>query len=473
MVSGKRRGGWCTRRGRQKPGGPVRLVQAVLLIALTAAGISADENTPPATRYLQEAAQVLTRAAVLRPHEDITLHAEPPAALVRGTPEQTARPDRILFLAEEGEQGLIWDAAEALTVTLDLSALHHLGELAITFDNAPGFTVPGASVEASSDGESWSPVARLAPYRASDLVVTRTVNMAANDEYQFIRLRFTPMDSRLCIRHIAVEATDGTLMRLAEGLAGMARQDTPPTVGTVSQLAMMLRVRRATATRRDLQEEALNLMGRYCLAAAGISMQFQLPEQLVATIPLRTVLVFANNSPLPLTRGSVKLRLPPGWRAAPSRVDIEAAPGQSVESELYLYAEPGTTDLTLVTTGSYGEQPFFVNLTIPAEVLPAVSVELHEIRAKDGGNGGDWVFSLSSNVPAAVLLSLEVSLPEGWSAQWPETVHINSGEPEELTVHITGPEDLPPHPPAGLLLLRLGHATWHLPFDLAIPAAAD
>ena len=316
----------------------------------------------PTARYLQrmllDAAEALRQATPLTA-EEITYQLSRPGELRTGDTPPGARATTVLCDGWKTDQGLVFAAGEPLTISLDINAPHRLQWLRVHYGLGKGYAVPAATVEAVDREGTWHALGALAAttdaaWPASLLDVTD------GGEYQRLRIVYPELTQRLWLKEIEIAGQDGALTRAAERFRAQAASGCSD-FGVISQLAMVLRVRRMPGHDSTLQERALTYLADFCTATSGVCARLALPDGAPSSGPVKGQLVVSNDGDHGLREGSVKLKLPPGWSAAPGKFEVDLRAGERVRLPVTLSRSPEGGRLTLLITGVMDGTPLFMS----------------------------------------------------------------------------------------------------------------
>lgn len=425
-----------------------------LSVALPA-GESTAYSVLPRRKRLQadllQAADAVRQAAPLDVTEEVSYTSSRQAQFIAdGTPPQ-ARPERVLCDGWVGYQGLIWPAGEPVEITLDLNSPHRLQAVQVHYGWGEAYGAPACAIEGRDAEGNWHPLAALPELAPGGADHSARTAIGAAEEYQFIRLRYPALTQKLWVQEIVVSGLDGAMLRAAERFELLAANPNPDDFGVVSQLALALRVRRMLGHDRTLQERALQALTAFCSLASGVEVSVQVAEVMAADVATPAWLVVSNRSHEAFREGHIKLRLPPGWRAAPSKFDLTVYAGKTVKLPLDLFAPPGPAQLSLLVTGVVGANPLFLSsgqAVVAQRPLSLVTVSPFVPLAQ-----GTVELRVGLHSRATVPVAAEVTLQsaEGQPLGEPQAVTLT---PEATTVAVL--PHTPPEPPRpGKVALRL------------------
>ncbi|MCE5240892.1 NEW3 domain-containing protein [bacterium] len=316
----------------------------------------------PTERYCQrallDAAEALQQATPLT-SEEVSVQPSRPGEVLAGGSPAGVRAATILCDGWTTDQGLLFAPGEPLTLSLDLNAPHRLQWLRMHTGAGEGCAAPEAVVEGVDREGTWHKLATLpAVGRAGELPAP--IAIKDEGEYQRLRLVYPELRQRLWLTEIEVAGQDAALTRAADRFRSLAASGCRD-FGVISQLAMVLRVRRMLGHDRTLQERALTALADFCRATSGVAAAVEVPAGAPRSGPAKAQLVVANRGAQPLKEGSVKLKLPPGWSAAPGKFAVNLGPGEAVRLPVTLSRPPEGGRLTLLVTGVVDGTPLFMS----------------------------------------------------------------------------------------------------------------
>lgn len=317
----------------------------------------------PRSRWLQrtllDAAETLEQAVPLTA-EKIMVQPSRPGQLLAGDTPPGHHASTILCDGWKTEQGLVWPAGETLTIMLDLNSPHRLRWLRVHYGTGGEALPVAAQVEALDRQGQWVKLGELPPPQDAAWPES-TFESDPAGESQRLRLVYPELKQPLWLKEIEVSGDDGALTRQSERFRAMAANTSFDDFGLIGQLAIMLRVRRMLGHDSVLQERALTHLAAFCSAASGIHVRLEVPPDAPRTGPLQAFLVVENRGSRTLREGNVKLKLPPGWSAAPGKFQVGLPPRESVRLPLTLTRPADGGRLTLLITGTVDETPLFMS----------------------------------------------------------------------------------------------------------------
>jgi hypothetical protein len=447
------------------------LVLPVALAAGESTACSLSTRPRQLSADLLAAARCLRAAAPLYLPEEGSYEPSRPGTLLPAATWPGLRPELVLFDEISDQQGLAWAAGEPLALKIDLNSPHRLQEIRVIYGAGPGLETPAMVLEGADREGNYRELATLPePAPAGPGRAVARLPLKLDSEHQLLRLRTPPLTAGLVLREIEIVGLEGAMLRAAERFETLAPRAGPADAGLVSQLAIALRVRRMLGHDRTLQERALGHLADFCTLASGLAINLQVPAEPVCGLPVAATLVMHNGGPLPVREVSVKLKLSPGWRAAPSKADLaELKPGQTQRLPVTLFAPPGLDRLTLLTTGVVGGQSLFLSRSLDLQGVAALTAQIAPVVLAEGGQGlGE--LRLQSRAAEALLVTLQWVAPEGWPAAQPQQVRVDGGSESAIKLTVTAPANLPPGDYAATLTLRYGETEQTVPVVVRRPA---
>lgn len=443
----------------------------VLPVSLGPGEATAYSVLPPGKELqadLRQAAELLRQAAPLDMTEEASYTSNRPAQFIQDGQPRTARPERVLCDGWTAYQGLIWPAGEPVQITLDLNSPHRLEALRVSYGRGAAYAVPECTVEGRDKESQWQKLAGLpAPAAQQNPAVSRA-DLGGPGEYQFVRLSYPALTKPLWVQEITFSGQDGALLRAADRFDLLAQNPRREDFGLVSQLALALRVRRMLGHDRTLQERCLQTLSAFESVASGVQVRLELGGPLLAGVATPAYLVATNHAAVAFREGSFKLRLPPGWRAAPSKLDLAVPAGQTVRNELALIPVAGTETVSLLGTGVVGEQPLFLNLnqTLTAALPLVAGLDTPFLPAQAGPQA--LRLRVTSRAQDTLLASLSVQAPDGWTAPAPLEVKVPPRTDTLVESTLTAPAGVTPGRLPLTVRLKHGEVTSDNPLEVIV-----
>lgn len=346
-----------------EPVTPVVEKTHIILPFTLAAGESAAFSILPRHRQLQadllQAADCLRQAASLNTTEEMSYQTSRPGELLVGDTPPSVRADTVLNDGWSSDQGLIFQPApEPLSIKLDLNSPHRLQWLRLHYGCSDAFDIPVATVEGQDRDGNWVSLGKVAPSAATTAPL---LDIKADGEYQFVRLTWPALTKKLWLKEIEVHGEDAALLRAAERFTTLAQEPSRAQLGLVGQLAIALRVRRMLGHDKTLQERALTYLSDFTSTATGLFVSLEVAPDAPVSGPASAQLTVTNRGDQTLREGSLKLKLPPGWSAAPTKLDVDLPPHQTVRLPVTLVRPGDDAHLTLLITGSVGPDAIFMS----------------------------------------------------------------------------------------------------------------
>lgn len=307
---------------------------------------------------LRGAAEALRRAAELS-YEEVTYQPSRPGSLLQGDTPPGAEASRILCDGWWSYQGLIWQPGEPLEIDLDLNSGHRLQWLRVHYGFTEAYEAPEAVIEGRDREGNWAELGKV-PAAAGTGTISPLVELKPDAEYQLLRLKYPALKKMLWIKEIELAGTDGALERAAQRFEALAGQRGAPDAALLSQLTIALRVRRMVGSDKTLQERALDYLAEVTAVASGVRAALDLPPDAPAEGPVAAQIIVTNSGRIPLRDGNIKLKLPPGWSAAPGKFDVTVPAGQTVRLPVNL-VRTAMGRITLLTTGLVDNSSIFMS----------------------------------------------------------------------------------------------------------------
>mgnify|MGYP005836263191 CR=1 FL=1 len=445
----------------------------VLPVALPAGESTAYSILPRLKRLqadLLQAADAVRQAAPLDVTEEASYTSSRPAQFIADGTPPPARPERVLCDGWVAYQGLVWPAGEPVEITLDLNSPQRLQSVQVHYGWGETYGAPACAIEGRDAEGNWHPLAALSELANGGADHSSRTAIEATEEYQFIRLRYPALTRNLWLQEIALSGLDGAMLRAAERFELLAANPNPDDFGVVSQLALALRVRRMLGHDRTLQERALQALTAFCSLGSGVEVSVQVPEVMPADVATPAWLVVTNRSHEAFREGSIKLRLPPGWRAAPSKFDLTVYAGKTVKQPLDLFAPPGPAQLSLLVTGVVGPSPIFLNTGQAVLAERPLSLAPVSPFAPLGQGTVELLVGLHSRAAVPVAAEVTLQSPEGQPLGEPQALTL---APEAVTVAALSykpPEASRPGKVALALHVRYAETEAVFPFETYLTA---
>ncbi|MEN6401386.1 MAG: NEW3 domain-containing protein [Armatimonadia bacterium] len=307
---------------------------------------------------LRAAAEALRQAAQLS-YEEVTYQPSRPGSLLQGDTPAGAEASRILSDGWWSYQGLIWQPGEPLEINLDLNSGHRLQWLRVHYGFTEAYEAPQAVIEGRDREGNWIELGKV-PAAAGTGTISPLVELNPSTEYQLLRLKYPALKKMLWIKEIELVGTDGALERAAQRFEALAAQREAPDPALLSQLTIALRVRRMVGSDKTLQERALDYLAEVTAVASGVRAVLDLPPDAPAEGSVAAQIIVTNSGRNNLRDGNVKLKLPPGWSAAPGKFDLTVPAGQTVRLPVNL-VRTATGRITLLTTGLVDNSSIFMS----------------------------------------------------------------------------------------------------------------
>jgi hypothetical protein len=309
---------------------------------------------------LKGAAECLRQAAELSTTDEMSYQASRPGELLVGDTPNSVRSDTVLSDGWSSYQGLIWKAGEPLTIKVDLNSPHRLHWLRLHYGYTDAYEIPEVKVEGQDREGNWEALGTVAGSTGAAGTTAPLLELKAPGEYQLLRLSWPALTKMVWLKEIEVEGEDAALLRAADRFEALAQQGSSRDLGLAGQLTIALRVRRMLGHDKTLQERALTFLSDFTSTATGLFVSLEIPPEAPPTGPAQATVVVVNRGKDALHEGSIKLKLPPGWSAAPTKFEVELPAGQTKRLPVTV-VRAGEGHLTLLTTGSVGTSAIFLS----------------------------------------------------------------------------------------------------------------
>ncbi len=323
-------------------------------------------------QILAEVGSTLARLAKLDPGTDIACDIEGPAHYLSDVPLD--RPQQMLFDRALTEQGIFLQDGSPLTIKLEFPSPHCIQTIQLLYVGewtAPGVPeVPvGASLKRAETTQLGAlPAIAQPPPGAPYLQQLNFPNDAQSEKSSWRRLTLSipSLPPGLGLVEMRVIGYDAGLRRIAATVNQVAGIPEAITAGNVSQIAAAVRSRRLAAEKRNVQAETVERLSALVSRLTAVSIELVIPaNSAAAEQSLVAQIAIHNGSERPVEQAIVKLTLPPGWRAAPARIEVEVLPGgQSACLPVTFYPLAGSDQLPAgYLYGAHDGQPLFLMAT--------------------------------------------------------------------------------------------------------------
>jgi len=361
-----------------------------VICCLAAAADSGQQGQPSDPAQLQQLAPAgiiahisreMAKMARLDPAGDIACDIEGSARYLSDQP--LGRPQQLLFDKLLTGQGIFLEAGRPLTINLQFPTRHRLQSLQLLYAGQwqqPG--VPEVTITALDRGDTAAEVGRLPAitWQPAHQPFVQQLNFADDPEseepgWRRLSLVIEQLPAGLGIVEMRVIGYDAGLRRIAGVAHQLAQQPDAISPGVLSQIAASLHSRRLGEGKKASQTEAVEQLTALISQLSGISVELRVAKTLDSDEAVAAQVKITNESPHGLQQAVVKLRLPPGWRAAPARLVIEQlGGGESTFLPVTIYPAAGSErELSAYMYGIYDGQPLFVLAAIKAEAVEATA----------------------------------------------------------------------------------------------------
>jgi len=321
---------------------------------------------------LAEVGRALARLAKLDPGADIACDIEGPTRYLSDVPLE--RPQQMLFDRALAGQGIFLQDGAALTIKLEFPSAQRIQTIQLLYVGewaAPG--VPEVAVVASRRRAETTqlgafPAIAQQPPSAPYIQQFNFPNDARspNSSWRRLALSIPSLPPALGLVEMRVIGYDTGLRRIAATVNQVAGIPEAITAGNVSQIGAAVRSRRLAAEKKSVQADIVERLSALVSRLTAISVELVMPANTTgADHSVVAQIVVHNGSERPVEQAIVKLRLPPGWRAAPARIEIETLPGgQSVYLPVTFYPVADSEQLPAgYLYGAHGGEPLFLTAT--------------------------------------------------------------------------------------------------------------
>ncbi len=336
---------------------------------------AAQSQQPAPADIIAEISREMAKMARLDPAADIACDIKGSARYLSDEPLD--RPQQLLFDKVLTGQGIFLEPGEPLIITLEFPTRHRIQCIQLLYAGQwqdPG--VPEVAIAAIGKAGTATEVGRLPaisqqPAREPFI---QQVNFAddtesAGQEWRRLSLAIPQLPTGLGLVEMRVIGYDAGLRRIAGTAHQIAQQPENISPGMLSQIAASLRARRLRGDKQASQTKAVARLSALISRLSGISVELSVPKALDSDQSVAAQLNIHNESQHILEQAVVRLRLPPGWRAAPARLVIEQLPGgESILLPVTVYPAAGSDrELSAYLYGAYNGQPLFVLAVISTD----------------------------------------------------------------------------------------------------------
>lgn len=337
--------------------------------------VPADTDGENVASRLKMIAGRLSQLSQLDLTNDVEWTTEGPACYLSDS--DLAHPERVLYDGQLAGQGLFLIPGEPFTVKMTFASYQRIQSVQVLYAgewDAAGIPEVGV-IGVLSGGESQqigilSGIAEP-PQRQP---IVQQLNFAAtpagkDNDWRRIYLEFKDVPPRMGLVEVRVVGFDRDVKNIARALHSLSQTPEDITSGSLSSVAAMTRARRVPGAKSAMKDEVVAELSAMVTELSGLHLEIEFGEQdasgdepsLAAKIGVR------NDSDIGLEWSMVKLELPPGWRAAPSRFTVEElAPHEGIFLPLTFWPGPDTRQTpSAYLYGAYNGQPIFVMTPSP------------------------------------------------------------------------------------------------------------
>jgi len=328
----------------------------------------AQPQQPAPVEVIAEISREMAKMARLDPAADIACDIKGSARYLSDEP--LGRPQQLLFDKVLTGQGIFLEPGEPLTIKLEFPTRHRIQCIQLLYAGQwqdPG--VPEVTIAAIGKGGTATEVGRLPAItqQPAHEPFVQQVNFrddtgSTGQEWRRLSLAIPQLPTGLGLVEMRVIGYDAGLRRIAGTAHQIAQQPENISPGVLSQIAASLRARRLRGDKKASQTEAVERLSALISQLSGISVELSVPKALDSDQSVAASIDVHNDSQHILEQAVVKLRLPPGWRAAPARLVIEQlGGGESIFLPVTIYPAAGSErELSAYLYGAYNGEPLFV-----------------------------------------------------------------------------------------------------------------
>jgi hypothetical protein len=316
---------------------------------------------------LVELGQAITRLSRLDPAADITCTVAGATRYAADPPLE--QPQSLLFDKQTSGQGVFGAPDTPLIIAMEFVSRQRIQCIQLLYAGqwaAPG--LPAVRVEVTEDGTEARLVGTMPAMSAEPAArpIIQQVNFPDGNgnrdgQWRRVRLSIPGLPPELGLVEIRVIGYDEGLRGIGTGLNQIARDPAAISVGNISNIAVAVRSRRLSASKSIEQHEAVHRLSRVISLLSGVYFELLIDTPAQGEQPAEGRLRIDNASNKPLDASIIKLRLPPGWRAAPAKHDLSpVAAGQCIFLPTSIY--PANTEElpTVCLYGGYDGEPLFL-----------------------------------------------------------------------------------------------------------------
>lgn len=319
---------------------------------------------------LRTIATQLSQLSNLDLTNDVEWTTEGPACYLSDS--DLAHPEKLLYDGKLTGQGLFLIQGEPFTVKMAFASHQRIRSVQVLYAgdwDAAG--IPEVAVIGVLSGGRSQQIGTLPPVveTPSGQPIVQQLNFGndptGNDnEWRRLYLDFKDVPVRMGLVEIRVVGFDRDVKNIARALHSLSKTPGDITSGTISSVAAMTRARRMPGAKAAAKDDVVQALSAMVTELSGLELNIAFGEtDMSGDEPgLSAKIEVHNNSDIGLEWSMVKLELPAGWRAAPSRFTVEElAPHDSIFMPLTFWPGPDSSLFpSAYLYGAYAGQPIFV-----------------------------------------------------------------------------------------------------------------
>ena len=349
-----------------------------------AQGLQIETPTPQPERpqtvsileTIAEVGQAITRLSRLDPAADISCSVRG-ASRYAGSPRPD-QPQALLFDRITTDQGIFGSPDSPLVINIEFVSRQRIQSIQLIYAGQwddPGVSAVEVAVIEKEDELRVVGTMPAIPTAPATQPIIQQINFHdgnASRDGQWRRMRLTigALPPELGLVEMRVIGYDEGLRGIGTGLNQIARDPAAISVGNISNIAVAIRSRRLSAAKTADQHLAVQRLSRIVSLLSGVFFELLIDAPAEGDRPADTRFRIDNTSSKPLDQSILKLRLPPGWRAAPGRQTVGEIPaGGCIFLPTSIY--PVATDElpTACLYGGYDGEPLFLMADIVGAFL--------------------------------------------------------------------------------------------------------
>lgn len=368
-----------TRTGACRRRGAGAAASAVALLALAAAvqsqGLQVEEPGAEAERpqgiciaeTLAQVGLAVTKLSRLDPATDVLCTIDGASRYVATPPPD--RPQSLLFDKQTAGQGIFGLPDTPLTIGMEFVSRQRIQCIQLLYAGlwaSPGVPpVQVAVIEDETEARVVGTMAAVSAIPAAQPIIQQVNfpdgNGNRDGQWRRVRLTIPGLPPDLGLVEIRVIGYDEGLRGIGTALNQIARDPAAISVGNISNIAVAVRSRRLSAAKSLEQHDAVCKLSRVVSLLSGVLFELLIDTPAKGEQPAEGRLRIDNASNKPLDASIIKLRLPPGWRAAPAKHELSpVAAGQCIFLPTSIYPAATSELPTVCLYGGYEGEPLFL-----------------------------------------------------------------------------------------------------------------